>query len=312
MKQIVKFFVLLLAISLHAQSYKTTGTTGFVFLEIPVTARSAALGEASVAVSDGDAQSLFTNPAAAGFTNKQHSFSSFYSPWFVDIKHLASSYMISTDAGVFSVGLNYFDFGTIDRTVRRLDNRAFEKSGTYTASAGAITASFAKKLTDKFSFGVSMKLAQEKIDVYSVEAPLVDVGVMYFTGLGSLRIAAVVQNAGVNAKYIKDEFKMPTAFRLGAAAEVIDDPAGYKLSLLAEAIHPTDNIERINTGIEFSYNNMIFLRGGYKFFYDEETYSGGIGLHTNSIVPAEIDFAIADYGRLGMVLRFGVQIGVGL
>jgi hypothetical protein len=66
----------------------------------------------------------------------------------------------------------------------------------------------------------------------------------------------------------------------------------------------------VNLGLEFSWNNLVSLRGGYKFFYDEETYSLGIGISPDFNVPVNLDFAYADYGRLGNITRFTLQLGV--
>jgi len=82
-------------------------------------------------------------------------------------------------------------------------------------------------------------------------------------------------------------------------------------------IHPNDGDERLNVGLEISYKNMVDFRGGYKFFTDEETFSAGIGLKVNNFLlapsfamPMMVDFSYSDYGRLGDVLRFTVQLGV--
>lgn len=103
---------------------------------------------------------------------------------------------------------------------------------------------------------------------------------------------------------------MPTVFRLGAAAEVLGNPdSEYRITLVGEAIHPNDGEERVNVGTEISWKNMITLRAGYKFFYDEESYSFGFGLDPKLSFPLNLDFAFADYGRLGNILRFTLQLG---
>jgi len=48
------------------------------------------------------------------------------------------------------------------------------------------------------------------------------------------------------------------------------------------------------------------LRGGYKFFYDEESYSFGAGILPQASVPAGIDFSYSHYGRLGNIVRFSL------
>jgi hypothetical protein len=75
-----------------------------------------------------------------------------------------------------------------------------------------------------------------------------------------------------------------------------------------EALHPNDGDERMNAGLEVAWKNMVFLRGGYKFFYDEETYSFGVGVNPSRTIPVSVDFSFADYARLGNILRFTLNL----
>lgn len=297
---------------LNGQEFKKNGTSGFVFLNIPVMARSASLGEAGITWSDVNSSGIFTNPAAVGFTNQEYSFSSTYSPWFADIKNYASSFSYSSALGVFSVGYVGVDFGSMPKTKKIDGQKVYDVIGEFNSSALALSLSYSKMLTDRFSFGITGKYVKESIDIYSASNVVFDGGILYYTGLGSLRLGAVIQNFGVDAKYKNEPFKMPSILKLGLAGEIIEDRInGYRVSASIEAHHPNDADERVCTGLEFSFKEMIRLRGGYKFFYDEESYSFGVGLNPNfQSFPIEIDFAFADYGRLGNVMRFSILLGL--
>lgn len=308
---LVFLFIILFSVLNFAQEFKKTATAGFTFLEIPVTARYAALGEASVALSDLNSDGIFINPASVGFTNQTHSFSTSYANWFADIKHYAASYSFNSGFGVFAAGVVIMDFGTMPRTIAGSGQKVYNVIGTFNANSIAASFGYSRMLTDRFSFGVAAKYVEEKIDVYKANNILLDGGVLYFTGLGSLRIAASLQNFGTNSKFINDEFKMPIVFKLGAAAELIGNKeSDYRVTLITEASHPTDANERLNVGTEISWNEMVTFRGGYKFFYDEETYSLGIGLNPKLDFPMNLDFAFSDYGRLGKILRLSLQLGL--
>lgn len=317
MKKYFLYFNLILAISIifsenyYAQEFKKTATAGFTFLEIPVTARYASLGESSIALSDLNSDGIFINPASIGFTNQTHSFSSSFANWFADIKHYAASYSFNSDYGVFAAGVVIMDFGSMPRTVAGGGQKVYNVIGTFNANSIAASFGYSKMLTDRFSFGVAAKYVEEKIDIYKASNILLDGGVLYYTGLGSLRIAASLQNFGTNSKFINDEFKMPIIFKLGAAAELIDNKdSGFRVTLITEASHPTDANERLNFGSEISWNEIVTFRAGYKFFYDEETYSLGFGLNPKLDFPINLDFAFADYGRLGKILRLSLQLGL--
>jgi len=302
---------MILSLTINAQDFKKTATAGFTFLGIPVTARYAALGEASVALSDLNSDGIFINPAVLGFTNQTHSFSTSYANWFADIKHYAASYSYNSGFGVFAAGVVIMDFGSMPRTITGGGQKVYNVIGTFSANSIAASFGYSKMLTDRFSFGIAAKYVEEKIDVYKASNILLDGGVLYYTGLGSLRIAASLQNFGTNTKFINDEFKMPITFKLGMAAEVLGSKdSDYRVTLISEASHPTDANERLNFGTEISWNEMITFRVGYKFFYDEETYSLGVGVNPKLDIPMNLDFAFADYGRLGKILRLSLQLGL--
>jgi hypothetical protein len=310
-KTLVAVLLLLAPTLVEAQEFKKTATAGFIFLEVPATARTAALGEASLALADEHASAVFNNPASLGCTSLQHSFTASYAPWFAEIKNYSSSYAVKTDAGVFGVGLVLFDYGSMPRTVAAQNQQVYDVVGTFTASSMALGVTYSRMLTDQFSFGTTVKYVEEHIDIYKASNVVLDAGVLYNTGLGSLRIAAAIQNFGVNTKFINDEFKMPAVFKLGAAAEVIGDAAAeHRLTVMAEARHPNDGNEKLSVGSEYCWRNTIALRAGYKFFYDEESYSAGIGLNPQLPMPVTLDLAYSDYGRLGKILRMTMHVGL--
>ena len=308
------FAVLFFAFTIQesqSQEFKKTATAGFVFLEIPATARTAALGEASLALSDVNSAAVFSNPAALGFTQQFQSLTVSYAPWIADIKNYASSYSLKTDYGVFGVGLVALDYGTISRTIVASGQKVYEVVGTFKANSSSYGFSYSRMLTDHFAFGTTVKYVQETIDVYTASNVLFDGGVLYYTGLGNLRIAATIRNFGVNAKFINDEFKMPSVLKLGIATEVYEDSdSEIRVTAIAEALHPNNNNEKVNIGTEVAWKNILILRGGYKFFYDEETYSLGFGLNPQMTLPMCLDFSYSNYGRLGNISRLTIQLGL--
>lgn len=294
-----------------AQEFRKTATAGFVFLEIPINARITGLGESGITLSDLKSEGIFINPAICGFIDRIHSTGFSYASYFADIKQYAASYSFNSSFGVFSFGALMFDYGEMAKTQKVTGQRVYDILGTFNSRSLAAVISYSKMLTDRFSFGVSLKYVNEKIDIYSADNVLLDGGFLYYTGLGSLRIGGVIQNFGTDAKFINDPFKMPSILKLGAAAEIIGDySSDYRITTLAEAIHPNDGPEKLNTGIELAWKNILMIRGGYKFFYDEETYSFGLGINAEPIVPFSFDVSISNYGRLGNILRLTLQAGI--
>ncbi|MDP4117434.1 MAG: PorV/PorQ family protein [Bacteroidota bacterium] len=308
-----KIIILILITTIYgavfAQDFKKTGTAGYVFLELPVTARATGLGECSISLADMNSSAVFSNPGALGFTQQKMSFSATYAPWIADIKNYATSISYKTQFGVFGFGAVMVDYGTMPRTVKLSGQRVYEQIGTFSANSMSLGLTYSKQLTEKFSFGVTAKYVKETIDVYNAGNMLIDGGIIYYTGLSSLRLGAVIQNFGTNTKFINSEFKMPVMLRIGAAAEVYQNDDN-KVTLIVEALHPTDSNEKLNVGTEIELMKVFTLRAGYKFFYDEEKYSFGIGLKPPVDMPVYLDFSYANYNRLGNLLRFTLQLGV--
>ncbi len=195
------------------------------------------------------------------------------------------------------------------KTKKTAGQKVYDVLGNFSANAISLGLSYSRALTDKFSFGLTVKYVREGIDDYSANNILFDGGVLYYTGFKSLRLGASIQNFGVETKYINDPFKMPSVLKLGLAAEIFGDmKSEYRVTGIVEALHPNDGDERMNAGLEIGWKNMVILRGGYKFFYDEETWSVGLGVNPSTQIPVSADFSFADYGRLGNILRFTLNL----
>ena len=308
----ILLLILFMAVSASQAQFRKVGTTGYVFLEIPVTARMAAMGETSVALTDVGAEALFTNPSLLGYAVFRHNIHASYANYLADIQHQALGYGIQlTPIGAFGISINRLDLGEMVETVNADPNNPGGRYliiGKYSADALAVGLTYARKATTWFSYGITAKYVRERISIYESNNILVDIGVIYCTQFHSLRVGGYIQNFGVDSKYIGDTFKMPTIFRLGAAAELVGDPnTPTRLTLSVDALHPSDYTERLNVGTEYWIQNILALRAGYKFNYDEEglTIGGGLKLHTSSF-GLLIDYAYLDYGRLNMVQMVSV------
>jgi len=222
------------------------------------------------------------------------------SSWIAEINHSAAGVVIP--AGLFGnlgIGVNFVDYGLMDHT-----NAAGERLGQYTAQSIAIGLTWSRMLTDKFSWGVRLNTVQEQIHTYSSENLLVDMGVYYVTGFKNLRFAGYINNFGVDGKFIRDSFKMPTILRLGLAYDLWDSPA-YLLTIAAELSHPSNNPERLHLAVEQRIYNRFYLYSAYRTPVDEDAWSFGGGLTWGKI---RADMAVIPFGRFPAVYYFGIQV----
>jgi hypothetical protein len=266
--------------------FSKAGSAGLQFLKIGTGARETAMGEAATAVVN-DANSVFWNPAGISYLEKGEVIFS-HNQWLVDSKHNAA--VVAYPFGSYVVALNVvtLDINEFEETT------ALQPDGTgRMVQAGdlLIGLAVAKRFTDKLSIGVQVKYVQEKLDNYKFSNVLFDVGTIYYTGFRQLRLGFALQHFGPDMKLVNQEFRTPLLFRVSAADQIFSTK-DIALTLAAELVHPTDNVEWVNFGTEMSLLDYIKLRGGYRLDNDLSKMSFGIGIKPP--VLAGLDFKI-DY-----------------
>lgn len=309
MKHLKLILLLLLANIAGATEFQKIGTAGFVFLELPVSARYVGLGASGISLPDAHTDGLFFNPALIALNTEKIGISLAYADWYVETTHQAFGATYHNPLlGTIGLSAVYFDFGEIEKTINPTAAQigSYIQLGTYTAGAYAVGLSYARSLTDKFSFGASLKYARETIDTYYADNLIADLGFLYLTGFHSLRIGAALQNFGLEAKYEAEKFKMPQQLRLGISAELLGKlTSPNRLTAILEASHPNDANERIHLGLEGVLSRMLVLRSGYKFGYDEESWTLGGGLNFPfKGKRVNFDFAWFEHKRLDSTLRY--------
>ncbi len=292
------------------------GTSSAQFLKIGVGARAAGLGEAFVAMAD-DATALYWNPAGlALLAGTQVHFT--HTQWPAEIEYEFVG-LTRAVTGMGTIGLSFASLHMDDMKV----TTEYQPHGTgayfsYGDFLGAVT--YARQMTDRFAFGISLKYIQEDLAELTTRGLVVDMGTYYRTGFRSLRIGANLANFGRNLRpggsYLGvneygqevtreyEAFAPPTLFRLGSAMEVLDRDA-QRLTLCFAMNHPVDNAENASLGLEYQLFKSFCTRLGYKFNVDEESFTAGFGLD----LPVwssrmRVDYAYTDFGILTSAHRF--------
>ncbi len=309
------------AANTHAQlipvlGSQRAGTSSLQFLKIGIGGRATAMGESFVAVAN-DITALYWNPAGLmQFEQIGAHFS--HSEWLVDLNH-------EFFGGVYRFGNNALGLG-----ITALHTPAMEKTTEFQpAGSGeyfkygdlAIGLTYARKLTDQFSFGLTFRYVEETLAELKMRGLMFDLGTYYWTGLYNSRFAVTISNFGpqvrpsgsvnlTGGRTLSEfqSFPPPTIFRFGIAVDPIDDKTS-KLTTSLQLNHPNDNAENINIGAEYSYKDFLFLRGGYKFNVDSENYSAGIGVKVPVYVTqTSLDYSVANFKDLGFTHRISLNI----
>lgn len=288
------------------------------FLKIGVGSRSAALGEAFIAMAN-DVSALYWNPAGLVQTDENQIMFS-HNSWIVDIGHefLGASYHLSSN-DVLGVSLSALHMEDMKVTT---EVNPFGTGEYFSYGDFAFSVSYARKMTEQFSFGATVRYIDETLDKLKMRGILIDLGTYYWTGLGSTRFAVTISNFGNelsldgNVKLFGgrendnwQSFSPPTMFRIGFALEPYETE-NHRVTSSIQLNHPNDNSENVSTGIEYSWKEIFFLRGGYKFNVDEQNISLGAGIKMDLDLASFIfDYSFSNFERLGSVHRFSIILG---
>lgn len=303
------------------------GTSGYQFLKIPIDARSSALGESVVATAF-DATALYWNPALAaslpGIQLGVH-----HTAYFVDVtlEYAAATYNIPGTTITVGGSLQTMNSGEMDVTTEFQPLGTGETFRLIDIAAGL---TFSQQLTDLFAYGVTTKYVTERVAGLSAESVVFDVGFMYFVGGTGAQLAVSVRNFGIDGRpegqlartvidedpvLIEDEFEAltpPTTFHLGFAYEALKNRTSSSLLVSSQLNNPNDNAENWNVGVEYGWNDTVFLRTGYRFGIEEMTTpSLGFGLGAPFVGSTfRFDYSFNRLERLGNVHRVGLNVGL--
>lgn len=285
------------------------GVSGGQFLRITPTAAAASLGEAS-AVSDG-AEAVFYNPA--GLQAGAAGFSVSHVRWVMDTAYSSLAYAGRSGGGAYGIGLNYFSVPAIDK-YDRLGTRV---AGGYDAADMAVTAAYARKITEKLGAGLSAKYVRSSIDSESASAAALDAGLRYAAVPGSLELGLAATNIGTGLKYDGESEPLPAGVKLGGryAFTYSDDTEGEKkVSLFADLNEMRDPGFYASLGLDMTVSyrsgSSFSVRAGYRTGAEAAGGGSSFGLGMG-VKGYAIDYAYSAMGDLGKVHRVSLSVPLG-
>lgn len=209
------------------------GTQVFRVLDVPSSARIAALGGSPVAVLDNDLNLGLFNPALLNAEMKQQVALSFL-PYVDKIAIGYGSYCHHFDSvGITtSAAVQYVDYGTFTRT-----NETGAEEGTFRAGEYVVQLGGSRAVDSLFRIGVNLKYITSNLENYRANALGADVGAVFHKKALGLTIAATLRNVGtVTSAFTSTKEKLPTQLQLATTYKFRHAPFRLGLSI--------DNMQR--------------------------------------------------------------------
>ncbi|TSA22378.1 DUF3308 domain-containing protein [bacterium] len=305
---------------------KKVGQTGFQFLKIDMSTRAAGMGGSYITIND-DATSMFYNPAGLALMQSKGDAFAMNTKWIADISYLGGGLAVSLgDYGTVGASWMIADYGNDFIGTRYWPSAplGYIETGKLDVSAYTVGLSYATALTDRFYVGGQVKtcyqhLGQNYIDtlgtirINELSGLAYDFGTIFYPGFKSFRIGMNIRNFAPEFKYEEEGFELPMTLVIGVAMDVLDLAGEHENSLLVsiDAVHPRDFTERVNVGAEYTYMKMLSLRAGYKYNYDNEGFTAGIGVQQKlGSALINIGYAYASMKYFDAVHRISVGIAL--
>ena len=189
MRKIVFFYLLIL--SLGKSFSQVGGLATYSYLNLPIPARTAALGGSSIALKDDDINTAVQNPASLS-SKTNNALSGSYINFLGSINYGYLTYGRSfKNIGHFAVGLQNIGYGSISER-----DEYGNQVGTFKANDYNFNLTYTYDKDSLLSFGGTLKTLYSKYAQYTSIGNAIDFGITYNKVSQLFTLSAVVQNVG--------------------------------------------------------------------------------------------------------------------
>lgn len=312
---------LIFFIDAFAGGDRRNGTAGAQELLIPISAKGLSLGAANLSSISG-LDAIFYNPAGVGLSTNVTEAMFSYMNYIADIGYSFAAVSVNLDE-IGSVGFSFrtMDFGEIPVTN---EANPYGTGATYSPSYFIVSGTYSNSITDRIRVGFNVNLISESIQSSSASGFSFDAGIQYsnvamveglslgltlkniggemtFDGPDLLRKAEEnIDESSRGTQFYKiaaASFELPTQLLLGLSYTTQFEDM-YTTTISSAYQSNSFSNDEINMSLEFDYNDLIFLRGGYSYIdesrdLEEESIFGptfGAGIKIESEVDITFDY----------------------
>lgn len=330
-------------ISVTGGEFTKVGLAGGQFLKIGAGARATGMAGAFAGIAN-DVSSMFWNPAGIAEINT-YSADVSNTFWFAGMQHQFVGAVIPVSEK-FRLGVNFLSFGSGDILRTSMDDPDGEAGGIYSVNDIALGFTFAGKLTDQFAFGVTARYVQHAFSNASAGGFVFDVGTRYNTGFNGVSLGFGINNMGPQQQYSGADltrqyrfisgsinttardftlntspFNIPLSFRAGVGIDMFQGWIAEKPEVDIDGVQVhqwlvgldfetySDVPEQYAIGTEYTWNELVAVRAGYRFGHDQMGLAAGVGLrYESSDFRGQLDYSINPTANIGLINRLSLVL----
>ncbi|RDV14596.1 hypothetical protein DXT99_13055 [Pontibacter diazotrophicus] len=301
--------LLLLSLSLTAQA-QVGGQRSFPFLELPGSAKQAALGGVNVTAGAHDVNMVAANPALLN-EEMDNQLSLSYVGYLADIRQSNVAYAFNAEKyGRWAAGVNYLNYGDF---VQRDATGAAE--GSFSVNEYNINLTHARQV-EAFTVGATAKVAVSSIAGNQAVGLLADAGVAFKHPEKDFTVGLAFKNVGYQVKPYEGGERQPMPFDAQLGLSYKPEHMPVRLSLTAHRLYQFDIVyldpnapgqldehgnevkeekalgdkiaRHFVAGAEFVFSKNFQVRAGYNHLRRKElrldTRSGGAGFSLGAML----------------------------
>ncbi len=216
-------FFLLVSSSIQAQ---IGGDGVYRFLNMPSSARAAAMGGNFLAVKDGDITQALFNPSIIS-SNMDNNLALSFVDYYTGINYGHASYAKSfNNIGTYTATMQYLNYGEFTYA-----DQTGQTFGTFTANDLALSIGWGRELDSLFSIGANLKMIYSGLEDYQSFGVAVDIAGSYHNPKKQLTVSLVARNIGTQIKpYRSGNYeRLPFEINIGISQRLKHLPFRYSI-----------------------------------------------------------------------------------